>query len=177
MIIMKNPEGPPFTGKDQLRKAITIQIAPHRSANQASFRKSFRVFRVQFPRPAMVVEKHGRGGLRIASRKDAPPDKQTEMSVPIEIRQSERPGAARLARQTVVNDFTAKIELPHARAGCQTILVIRRADQQNCFAVLDPRGDARLVGLRLTTTTGCSCEVEGVLQDVPHRPPVHVGGV
>src|SRR5437588_7805516 len=67
------------------------------------------------------------------------------MSVPMEIRQSERPGAAHLARQTVVNDFTAQIELPYARADGQTILVIRRADQQNGSAVLHPRDDTRLV--------------------------------
>ena len=144
-MVSEDPHRPPFARQHQLRQAIAVQVAPNRAADQADLRQSFCVFRVQLPSTARVAKEHRRGGLRIASRNDAPPDKQTEMSVPIEIRQSERPGAARLARQTVVNDFTAKIELPHARAGCQTILVIRRADQQNCFAVLDPRGDARLV--------------------------------
>ena len=67
------------------------------------------------------------------------------MSVSIEVSQSERPGAAHLAGETVVNNFADEIELPHARAGGRTILVVRRANQQHGSVVLDPGDDPRLI--------------------------------
>ena len=49
----------------------------------------------------------------------------------------------------------AQIELPYAGADGQTTLVIRRADQEHCSAVLDPGNDARLVvGNRLSELRG-----------------------
>ena len=56
-LVFEHPHRAPFTGQNQFRKPIAIDIAPNRAANQADILKKAAVLSVQLPLPAVVAIK------------------------------------------------------------------------------------------------------------------------
>ena len=53
-LILEEPDRSPFTGQDQLRKTIAIQVAPHRSTDQSDFVQHSSVGRLDPPLPSLL---------------------------------------------------------------------------------------------------------------------------
>jgi len=94
MIVLEDAQRTPFTGKDQLGKAIAIQVAEYCPAHQPHLFQDLAVDLVQNKLAPFIAVNMGAGRFWPAPWNDPPAHKQVQLTVPIEIPQGQWSHAA-----------------------------------------------------------------------------------
>src|SRR6185436_11231948 len=125
VIVLEDPNRPPFARHDKLRKTVPIQVRENRAADKPQRRPFLR----QLELPALVAKQPRWRGLRVTTRDDAPAHEQIEIPIPIDVRKRQRPWTRPKVRQRFASrQPAAKLESTRGRQIRIARLVIRLPD-------------------------------------------------
>src|SRR5262249_43073240 len=126
---VKDADRPPFTGKDELRKTISIEIAPDCTTDHADLVQQLGVGLIQNEGAIGAAVNPRTGRLGIPSRLDAPANKKIQNAVTVNVAQRQRPRTGFTAPDQISNLARAKVVFLHAGGGRLTVLVGSRTHQ------------------------------------------------
>ena len=123
MIIVKNSDGPPFACQDEVRKTISIQVAPESAANHADFFQGFAVHLVEGEGAITRAINTRTCRFRIPARLYSSTDEQVQIAVSVQVAKRERACAGVSARNDISGHPRAEVVFLHRSGGRLTVFI------------------------------------------------------
>src|ERR1044071_2031037 len=130
MVVVENPDRAPLAGEEQLRKPISIQIAPAGAADEADTFENFGIGLIERERAILIPEYPRTDWLRIVAGLNPAADEKLQIAVPIHIANGQRPDTGVGAGDGIAHFASGKVIYVHTGSGRHAIFIIRRAGEQ-----------------------------------------------
>src|SRR5262249_37612534 len=134
---------------DQIWKALAVQIAKHRPADQSYVFKRFCVCNILFPF-FVYAPKESRGGRkRISAGYKSPTNEQLQAAITGKICKRKRADPGMFGDQALIDGLKFEIILAHSGTGSFTVLIVGTTNQDDWFiSACMPTDDTRLIAFK-----------------------------